>query len=215
MYWLTRVYPFARLGRNIYFHGNRQEKRIALTFDDGPSRETKKVLDTLIKYKARGTFFVLGRKVEGNERILRNIIEYGSEIGNHSYNHPSLIFKPQKLAEEQIQRTDKELKKLKIKTKLFRPPHGNFGYNLLSVANRLDKRVILWDVDPRDWSRPGVEIVTKYILSHVKNGSIVDLHDFAEGVGENSDLGKILEGVIPELQNRGYELVTVSELLNL
>ena len=85
----------------------------------------------------------------------------------------------------------------------------------MSAIGELDKRIILWDVDPRDWSRPGIETVTRYILSHAKSGSIVDLHDFAEGVGENSELVKILEKVIPELQNRGYELVTISKLFNL
>ena len=143
---------------------------------------------------------------------MQEIIESGSEIGNHSYNHPSLIFKSKKFIRREIQKTDEELKKLNIKTNFFRPPHGSWGFNLASTANQLTKKIILWDVDPSDWSKPEIKKAIHHILSNSKCGSIIDLHDFAEGIGENNNLIKILNRIIPELKNRGYKLVTVSEL---
>jgi len=201
--------------REIYFHGNRNQRKIALTFDDGPSQETEDVLRILKRYNARATFFVLGKKVKNNTEILRKIIQQGSEVGNHSYHHPSLIGKSKEFSKQQIEKTDSELSSLKIKTRLFRPPYGKLNYYSLLIAKKLNKKIILWDVDPKDWRRRGIKTTSGLILKKIKNGSIVDLHDFIEGFGENTDLPKILNLIIPLLQKRGYKLVTVSELLNL
>jgi len=200
----------------LYFHGDRSKKRIALTFDDGPSKDAKDVIEVLRKYNARGTFFILGEKVEGNENVLKSMIEYGFEIGNHSYSHPNLKkLKSKKLVRQQIKKTDEKLEEIKILTKLFRPPYGSFDKSLLAITQEMGKKVILWDVDSKDWKKPGIEKVAQEVLNYSENGSIIGLHDHnARNSEEKSDLVKILDKIIPELQSRGYELVTVSELLN-
>lgn len=215
MYWLTKIWPLSRLGKNVYFHGKRADKKIALTFDDGPSNKTRSILRLLKKRGARATFFVLGSKISKNKDKILAIRSQGSEIGNHAYNHKSLIFKPKKYIFNQIIKTDKELANLGIKSSIIRPPHGSFGYNAYKIASSLNKKVILWDVDPRDWSKPGKEKVIEYIINNVKNGSIIDLHEYSEGIGKNDEIIPIIEELIPLLQKRGYSLVTISELLEL
>ncbi len=207
-------YSFTRFKENIYFHGKRTQRKIALTFDDGPSEQTEKALRILKKYNAKTTFFVLGKKIKNNNKTLRKIIQQGSEIGNHSYNHFSLTGKSIRFSKQQIEKTDDELSKLNIQTKLFRPPYGKLNYGSLIVARNLNKKIILWDVDPKDWKLRGIKTTSDYILKKIKNGSIIDLHDSIEGFGENKDLLRILNQIIPELQKRGYQLVTVSELLS-
>ena len=213
MRWLVKRGFFAKHKKQIYFHGKRNKKVIALTFDDGPSKETREALKVLMKHHAKGTFFIWGERIKGRGKIIEKIKKEGHEIGNHTFSHKRMLFKSRKFMKEEIQKCDEELDKLGIKTNLFRPPGGVLSYNLLSVLKKLNKKIILWDDNSKDWEKPGVKKAEKNVLSHVRNGSIIDFHDFIEGVGKNKSLTKILNETIPELQNRGYKLVTVSELL--
>lgn len=200
---------------NVYFHSSRNKKQIALTFDDGPSKQTEDILDILKKNNIRATFFVVGKKIKGNENILKRIVEERSEIGNHSYDHIRLSFREKEVIKKQIKLTDNELLRLGIKTNIFRPPSGCFGFNLIKICKEMEKEIILWDVDPSDWKcLPKNEIVER-VLRKVKSGSIIDLHDYAEGIGENKELPKSLKIIIPYFKGKGYEFVTVSELLQL
>ena len=102
--------------RNLYFHGDRTQKRVALTFDDGPAEETEELLKILKKEKVKATFFILGKRILEREKIIRRMIKDGHELGNHSYNHKRLWFKSLRTIGEDIQRCDGELwKKFKIK----------------------------------------------------------------------------------------------------
>lgn len=200
----------------LYFNGDRSKKKMALTFDDGPSNSTKEVIGTLRKYHANGTFFIVGEMIFGNEDVVKSMIEYGFEIGNHSYDHPDLRkLKSKESVGQQIKKTDEKLESLGIQTKLFRPPYGSFDKNVLAVTKNMGKKVVLWDIDSGDWRRPGIDKVAEYVLNNSENGSIIGLHDHnARNKREKSDLVKILDKIVPELQNRGNSLVTVSELLN-
>lgn len=203
---------------NIYFYGNRKTKRIALTFDDGPSKETEKLLNILKKYKSKATFFVLGKKIKGKEKSIKRIIKEGHEIGNHSYNHYNLWFKNKKFIEKEINQTEEELKKIGIKNNLFRPPSSRMGLNLLKVCKKLKKKMIIGDTYAYDWNFPGAKKVVNKILKTVKKGSIIILHDSIEDKNTskiNKDITEITKKIIPELKKRGYKLVRVSELLNI
>ncbi|MBU0906658.1 MAG: polysaccharide deacetylase family protein [Nanoarchaeota archaeon] len=213
MYWLTKVYTFGRFGSNLYFHGSRKSNRIALTFDDGLSDQTNKILRILDKNKCRGTFFLVGERISGKKEIVRKIVTKGHEVGNHSYSHKNLLFKSQKTIEEEIALTEAEFSKLDVKTSLFRPPDGSFGLNLIKIISKKKLKAILWDVDPQDWKcNYDIGKIVNYILGHVRGGSIIDLHDYAIGVGENSKLVELLRRVVPLLKEEGYEMVTVGEL---
>ena len=156
----------------------------------------------------------MGKNIKKYKNEIKNIKKQGSEIGNHSYNHLNLLFQSKKEILEQIEKTDKELSKCRIKTNLFRPPHGNFWVNLLLTINQLNKKLILWDVDPKDWNNQTKEKIIDYVIKNVKNGSVIDLHEYAEGIGANNKLSNVLEELIPKLQNKGYNLTTISELYN-
>ena len=206
---MIQLYPFSKLGKYMYFHGSRKKKQIAITFDDGPSEQTSKILNILKKHNVKGTFFILGEKAKKYKKSISQIIKQGSEIGNHTYNHTDCIFISKSKIKNTILKTDNELG---INTKLFRPPHMKFGLNLFSVLKKLKKKAIICDVEPRDWSMPGSQVVISRILKTVKNGSIIGLHDCMHRRETNTDLIEILNKVIPILK-RKYNLVTVSELL--
>ena len=201
--------------RNLYFHGNRNLKMVALTFDDGPCKETNEVLRLLKREKVKATFFVLGKKIEGNEEIIKRIINEKHELGNHGYSHKSLIFRSNKFIFEEIKKCDDLLlKKFKIGTNLFRPPYFNFGLNALVVTYGLKKKVIFCDVSSKDWKLKDVDFVAERVLKMVKPGSIINLHDYLENIGPNKNIVKITEKIICGLKQRRYKFVTVSKLLN-
>ncbi len=214
MWRLNKVHPFQKLG-NIYFHGNRNKKEIAITFDDGPSKETEKILDILKKEKCRATFFVLGKKIRKNRKIIQRMIKEGHEIGNHSFNHYDLEKKDYRLILSELVKTDEELKKVGITPKVFRAPYHHIGLNVIRVCKKLDKKIIVADIFSGDWNRQKTdEEVTKEVLSKTKKGSIINFHDYAEDVGRNKRIVEIIKKVVLALKKK-YKLVTVSELLEL
>ncbi len=200
-----------RIG-NIYIHGSRKENKIALTFDDGPSDETKGILKLLKKYDAKATFFIWGQRIKGRENTIDKVIKEEHEIGNHSYEHKRLAFKSKKYIEKDLKKCDYELNKFNIKTNLFRPPGLSMFYNLFNVCKKLEKKIIACDVISNDWRKKGIEYAVKRVLKNTKNGSIINFHDYVEGIGANEEIIPILEKVLPKLKEK-YRFVTISELL--
>jgi len=196
----------------IYFKGKNTENKVALTFDDGPSEETEKVLDILKENNAKGTFFIWGQRIKGREKIIKRAIQEGNEIGNHTYSHKSLWFISKRKITEEINDCDKELEKIGVKTDLFRPPKFRMGINLFKTLKKLNKKLILCDAISNDWRKKGIEYAVKRVLKKTKNGSIVNFHDYIEGIGTNEELIPILETILSKLKNK-YKFVTVSELL--
>jgi peptidoglycan/xylan/chitin deacetylase (PgdA/CDA1 family) len=201
--------------KRVYFHGSRERGEIALTFDDGPSKETKKVLDILKKEKVVATFFVLGNKIDKNKNLLKRMIRQRCEIANHSFDHKNLMFKRMHTIEKSILDTDAKLKSIGVKTRLVRPPHLLFGPALLFLSKKLNKKIILWDVHSEDWRSISADKVIRKVLRGTKNGSIIGFHDYKEGIGSNEKIIPILKAVIPALKSRGYKFATVSELLRI
>lgn len=197
---------------NLYIHGSRKNNKISLTFDDGPSDETSEILDLLREHDAKATFFIWGQRIKGRESILKRIIKEGHEIGNHSYEHKRLAFKSKRYIERDIKRCDAELSKLNIKTNLFRPPGLSMFYNLFMVCRKLRKKIIACDAISGDWRKKGVGHSVKNILRRTKNGSMLNFHDYIEGIGSNKEIIPILKELLPRLKKK-YEFVTVSELL--
>lgn len=208
---LNHLFLPKKLGR-VYFHGSRKKNKLALTFDDSLSEETLKVLKILKEYKAKATFFVEGKRIKGRENILEEIIKQGHKIGNHTFNHKSLIFKNKKFIESEIKKTDEIFRKYEIETKLFRPPFYHMGLNCLLVCKKLKKKIIYSDVVSHDWELKGVDYPTNIVLSRVKNGSIINLHDYLEGIGKNKYISQILKNILEKLKD-DYEFVTINELI--
>ena len=192
--------------------GDPGSMKIALTFDDGPHPyRTDEVLDVLEKYGVRATFFVVGENVSYYPAPLKRAVSLGHEIGNHTYHHARLSEVCEQNAAEEIQQTeDIVFRTVGTRTKLFRPPEGAYNACALNTAKGMDYRVILWTVDTRDWERPPAHTIVKNVMENVRGGSILLFHDYMH---KSAHTLEALDTVIPKLLERGYEFVTVSELL--
>ena len=178
---------------------------IALTFDDGPGQSsTTAILDALEKNKAVATFFVQGKNAAAYPDQIRREAELGMEIGNHSYNHPKLTNLSASAIADQIKKTDNAVfKSVGSYTALLRPPYGDFNASVKSAAG---KPLILWSIDTLDWKHRNPDTTVQTILGKVKDGDIILMHDIY------NETATAAARVIPELQKRGFQLVTVSEL---
>lgn len=205
-------------GEVVWEVRTKEKKVIALTFDDGPDPEdTPKILDLLKQYHAHATFFfVVGNKVVRNPDILKREAAEGHELANHTYSHPYFRKKntPKESILQQLNQTQETIYNIAgVKTNLFRPPGGFYSANLVKkTASEAGYTVVLWSwhQDTGDWSSPGVKKITSKVLKNTRNGDIVLFHDWVEG---KSDTVEALKQILPELEQRGYRFVTVSELL--
>ncbi|MBQ0059148.1 MAG: polysaccharide deacetylase family protein [Lachnospiraceae bacterium] len=189
---------------------DKQPINIALTFDDGPSRFTDRILDALEANHAKATFFVVGSQAEGDE-ISRNAMirayNMGMEIGSHTWEHIDLYGSSPEAIATTMDRNDQYLQSvLGFTPKIMRPTGGGIDDN---VRNTVNKPMINWDVDTLDWETKDAQNTYNVILDEVKEGSIVLMHDIYEQTAVAAEM------VIPELVNRGYRLLTVSELAEL
>ncbi|MFL5891640.1 MAG: polysaccharide deacetylase family protein [Solirubrobacterales bacterium] len=182
--------------------GPTSQKRIALTFDDGPSSYTPQVLGVLQHHHAKGTFFEIGAQVSSESRA---VLKAGQELANHSYHHENLPSRSSLAATNTRIRSTTGFKPC-----LFRPPGGAYNARLVSDAKALGMTTVLWNVDPRDWSRPGSSAIYSRVLSAARPGAIVIMHD---GGGDRRQTVAALPRIIKTLRGRGYHLVTVSKLL--
>jgi len=183
---------------------------IALTFDDGPSPAiTPIILQTLAKFGARATFFVTGENAQNYPYILSEAAKLGNEIGDHTDNHPNLSGLGNAAVIRQIARTQKIISTITgLEAVVFRPPYGAVNKMTAGLAQSLGLKTILWSVDPRDWQDPSPRTIASRILSAIKAGDIVLMHDTHRNTA--LALPRILEG----LRLKGLQPVTVSELLN-
>jgi peptidoglycan/xylan/chitin deacetylase (PgdA/CDA1 family) len=183
---------------------------IAMTFDDGPhATNTPKLLEMAAKRHIKLTFFVLGECVEQNPTVLQREVAEGHEIGNHSWSHPNLAKLSDADVRSQLQRTeDIIVKTAGVKPKLIRPPYGELTKRQrIWVNHDFGYKVILWDVDPLDWKRPGPSVVARRIIAGTRPGSIILSHDIHPPTIE------AMPQVFDALLARGFKFVTVSELL--
>jgi peptidoglycan/xylan/chitin deacetylase (PgdA/CDA1 family) len=188
------------------------EKVVALTFDDGPDEQwTPAVLDMLARNQVQATFFVMGSKVAQFPAITKMTWEAGHEVGNHSWSHPLMVFKPEELIKEEIEKTDALLHELGYTKEIyFRAPCGLKFLTLPRVLTSLQKKHILFDVIAWDWTSPGAQKIVQNVMKDVRPGSIILLHD---GCGTQLDKLQAAEQIIVCLKSQGFRFVTISELL--
>lgn len=177
---------------------------VALTFDDGPSIYTEEILNTLKKYNSNATFFVLGNKIDNYSNIIIKMYENGNEIGNHSYNHRWLTKLSTDEQKEQINKTQEIIKKYTGYTPIYmRPTYGSINKKL---RENINLEVVLWSVDTKDWKYKNIDTIVNNALTNVKDGSIILMHDTHERTSE------AVKKLVPKLIEKGYQLVTISEL---
>ncbi len=186
-------------------HGPRGRKRVALTFDDGPSTYTPGILRILRQKNAKATFFMLGQQVANYPSYARRVLALGHEVANHSYDHPLLP------SRSNISQASRRIKQVTgFRPCLFRPPYGAVNSSVRASARAEHMKVVNWDVDTNDWKLPGAASIASTIGNRTTRGSIVLMHD---GGGPRGGTVEALAAGIDRLKRRGYELVTVSELL--
>ena len=185
--------------------------KIALTFDDGPhARYTGEILDVLAEYGVKATFFVIGENAEMRPGLVKREVEEGHEIGNHTFDHKSLKKASFEEAEEQILKAEEAIVNAAgVKPRLFRPPEGRISEAAEKAAAENGYTVVLWSVDTRDWTHLSARRIAA-AAKEAKDGDVILCHDFISGESHTADALRIF---IPALLERGFEFVTVSELI--
>ena len=187
------------------------KKQVAISFDAAWGNEdTRNILDILKKYDIRATFFMTGGWIEKYPEDVRAIAADGHDLGNHSMNHKEMSTLSYDECIEEITKPHKMVKELTGKEMiLFRPPYGDYNDTLIDAANTSGYYPIQWDVDSLDWKNYGVDSIINTVCghSHLGNGSIVLMHNGGKYTKD------ALEQVITGLQDAGYEIVPISELI--
>ncbi len=183
-----------------------EEKRVALTFDDGPSPlYTEKLLDGLKERDVRATFFVVGSNAEQNTDIIKRMADEGHIIGNHTYSHVQLSTVSYDVGLDEINKTNGIIyDACGIWPKYIRPPFGSWNDRM---TLDVDMTEVLWTVDPLDWQTQDSGLVKRRVLKCADDGSIILLHDVY-----GSSVKAALE-IVDELKAQGYQFVTIDEML--
>ena len=188
---------------------DRDDKKIAISFDAAWGQTyTEDILKTLEKYNVKSTFFLVGFWVDKYPDLVKKIYGQGHEIGNHSSTHPKMSTLSDAKIKEELESTSEKIQKITGKKPIvFRPPFGDYDNDMLRVCSDLGYYTIQWDVDSLDWKEIGVEHVVDKVVKNVKSGSIVLFHNNAKYITGYLPL------IIEKLQEEGYKIVPVSELI--
>ncbi|CZT21175.1 related to nodulation protein nodB [Ramularia collo-cygni] len=200
---------------DVLFQVDTQRKIVALTIDDAPSPYTGQILDILRKNDATATFFVIGNQVPHREELLVDIVAAGNELGNHAmHDEPSISLTSEVLAEQinkvdvYIDRAYKDAHKERH-SHLFRPGSGIFSQRILDVTTKAGYKTILGSIYPHDPFISVWRLNAWHVLSMLRPGAVIICHD------RRSWTVPMLEKTVPEMKRRGYEVVSVSEFLQM
>jgi peptidoglycan/xylan/chitin deacetylase (PgdA/CDA1 family) len=195
------------------YGGNPYLPEIALTFDDGPNPlYTFQILAILRKYDVNATFFVIGSHAAAYPALVQQESQQGILIGNHTWTHPHLIYLSPAAVRHELQSTSNEIQAdTGVLPSVFRPPYGEFNSSVRSIAASLGLSTVVWNVDPKDWSRPGTNAIIQNVLKSVHNGSIILLHD---GGGNRSETVAALPTIITRLAQRGFQFITIPRMIH-
>jgi len=194
----------------VIYSINTDQPVVALTIDDGPDETySRKILDLLKKYHAHATFFIITDRIPGNEEVLQRMVEEGHEIGNHlTEDEPSIKLTNQQFEQELIQ-SDKILSQFG-EIVWIRPGSGWFNDEMLETIDKHGYHLALGSVYPYDPQIGLAWYSAKYVLWKAKPGAVIVLHDY-ENRGKRTVAA--LEEILPQLEDRGFQVVTLSELV--
>jgi len=181
---------------------------VALTFDDGPSIYTTRILDTLQQHGGRASFFVTGNSIKEHKNKIYRASQMDCEIICHAWDHINLTKLSARKLKKQLVDTITEIAKVTGKASyIYRPPYGDLNDKMIKVSRKLGLAIVTWSLDPRDWESRDADAIYSHIASEVNNGDIILCHDVYDTTAE------AMSRVIPDLIEHGCQLVTVSELL--
>lgn len=197
----------------VITHGNPRLPEVALTFDDGPGPHTPQVLAILQHYGVKATFFFIGQNCAQLPTYLRQGLEDGNAIGNHTFTHPGLTTLSASAIYQELSETQNiVLETTGTRPTVFRPPYGVYNEHVLTAASQLGLAVVTWSAAANDWDnpQPSAEAIAARILGAAGNGAIFLLH---EGGGNRAHTVAALPTIIAGLHARGLTLVTVPRML--
>lgn len=184
----------------------KNDKLVALTFDDGPSgKYTEALLDGLQERGTKATFLLCGYRIQQYPELTQRIIEEGHEIGNHGFTHKNMQTLGRREIAKEIMDTE-DLLPEGCFVRFLRPPGGCCSEGVKQVAEARQLAILSWSVDPKDWATSNTDDVTRFVLSKVKDGDIILLHDMSD-----SSVKAALT-IVDRLTQRGFRFVTVTEL---
>jgi peptidoglycan/xylan/chitin deacetylase (PgdA/CDA1 family) len=214
LYYATAAVRSQWLG-STYWRGRTDTKSVALTFDDGPSPDTERILDVLGTQEASATFFMVGREVESFPGIAQRVLAEGHEVGNHSYSHPSYLFQRAAETHAQLRRAQSVIAEtIGITPQMARPPYGVRTPAYFSATRALNLQTVQWDVAGFDWKRITPRQIADNVLRKAQPGSIILLHD-GDSAGKNARKNTVeaLPLIIRGLRNRDLQIAPLSQLI--
>ena len=210
------VWASADIGSNIYLksvcNGDKKEKRLVLTFDDGPDETmTPRVLDVLKQHNIKATFFLIGEKVDRSPSIVKRIVDEGHIVANHTYSHGGTFpLSSYAKVKDELQRcSDSIYEAVGLRVALFRPPFGVTNPIIGKSVRQLGFKTIGWSIRSLDTVGKSRDLVAEKVIRQLHPGAIILLHDRCE----NADI--LLEKIISSSIEKGYEFVSLHEMLKL
>lgn len=200
----------------VFYKGNPDKKRVALTFDDGPDNfYTPRILDILHEKGVPGTFFMVGKEVKNFPDMVKRIVSEGNAIGNHSWDHAKLWTLNSEEVTQEIVSTENEIEQITgRRSDLFRPPYGRLTPEEVVQIHNLGYRIIDWSVDTLDWKGTPAPTILQFVNKEVSPGGIILEHCLAGHPGELNGTLQALPQIIDQLRAQGYEFVSVPTLLS-
>lgn len=179
---------------------------VYLTFDDGPhGTYTPQILELLAQYNAKATFFVTGQNVSAKPELAARIANEGHSVQSHTWDHADLRKLDRSTFNAQVRNTSDAIERVAgTRPTCLRPPYGARNERVTGWLSEEGMRMVLWDVDPQDWRKPGAGTIVSEVLGHVKDGSVVLLHDAG---GDRTQTVKALERILETLSGEGYRFV--------
>jgi len=203
---------------NVFNQGSSNCKLAALTFDDAPDALFGPLLlDVLLSYNVKATFFCLGTCVQKNPDLVDRMVKEEHIVANHSYDHADLTTLTPDQIREEVSKAEAEIQNITgLRTAIFRPPYGVLNNESIQVVLSMGYKIVLWNVDSLDWTGiPGPSVAAQVVPKTVP-GSIILMHNACDGAvqagtGTTQSLGYIIE----ILRAEGYNFVTIPALLNI
>ena len=183
-------------------------KMIALTFDDGPGAGTRRILNALDEVDGRATFCMVANRLNEYAQTARKVAEQGSEIATHTWDHPNLTKLGASEMRKELSRSLNAIEETTgVRPTVLRPPYGSVNSAVREACAEMGLVIANWNIDPEDWKTRNAASIRSHILNNAKDGAIVVCHDLYP------ETAAAMESAIRTLADRGYQLVTVSELL--
>jgi peptidoglycan/xylan/chitin deacetylase (PgdA/CDA1 family) len=196
---------------------DRGSKLLALTFDDGPNDpHTLHLLDILAKHEVRATFFLIGRYVQQRPDMVRELVKAGHVVGNHTFSHPLLIFKSTLEVKNELETCRRALSDaVGEHSNLFRPPFGGRRPAVLRIARAMGLQPVMWNVTGYDWSAPSAEYIEGKVVTRVRGGDVVLLHDggHLQMGADRSHTLTATDRLIGRYKSEGYKFQTIPEMM--